>query len=120
MDTVFECDECGQELRYSSDGIDREEDGTVPDVELSRVAEEHADECSVLSHPLAQLGARVLEILESGDKRHPSLSAPALAHNPDDDPSTASFRRCVRSEALGMVLDAACSLGLLDTPEAKQ
>jgi hypothetical protein len=45
MDTVFECDECGRELRYSSEGINRDECGDVSDEEIQRVCEEHADEC---------------------------------------------------------------------------
>lgn len=45
LDTVFECQECGEELRYSSEGIERDECGIVLDSERKRVEEEHADEC---------------------------------------------------------------------------
>jgi hypothetical protein len=45
MDTCLVCQECGSELRYSSDGIDRDESGSVLDCELERLSEEHSDEC---------------------------------------------------------------------------
>ncbi len=45
LDTVFVCDVCGREIRYSE--IDRDEDGCVLPSEFERVAEEHADECSL-------------------------------------------------------------------------
>lgn len=45
MDTVFECSDCGRELRYSFEGIERTEDGDLAEGELERVSEEHAEEC---------------------------------------------------------------------------
>jgi len=43
MDTVFQCDICGRELRYSE--VERDECGDVLESELERISEEHAEEC---------------------------------------------------------------------------
>lgn len=53
MDTVFQCDTCGKEIRYSE--VDRDEYGYVLESEYERVAEEHADsmECDVRDGPWA-------------------------------------------------------------------
>lgn len=49
MDTVFQCDECGAELRYSGDAFERDEDGTFLDPEgvQETVSSDHADECEL-------------------------------------------------------------------------
>lgn len=48
LDTVFHCCDCGQELRYSSEAFDRDEETgalvSEPDA-LRQAAEDHSDEC---------------------------------------------------------------------------
>jgi hypothetical protein len=53
MDTVFHCSDCGEDVRYSGDAFERDEDGTLPAGELERAREEHADECRSLVAYLA-------------------------------------------------------------------
>ena len=47
LDTVFRCEDCGQEVRYSSEVFERDETGALIDGPgAARLAEEdHADEC---------------------------------------------------------------------------
>lgn len=48
LDTVFHCSDCGEDVRYSGDAFDRDEDGSLAKGELERAREEHADECRSL------------------------------------------------------------------------
>jgi hypothetical protein len=43
MDTVFQCEHCSSELRYSD--VERDSEGYIPEEEISRLSAEHADEC---------------------------------------------------------------------------
>lgn len=45
MDTVFSCDDCGEEIRYSDMSEYRDESGTLSDEGLAFAEEEHADDC---------------------------------------------------------------------------
>lgn len=45
MDTVFSCDECGEEIRYSDLSEYRDESGALSDEGVAYAEEEHADEC---------------------------------------------------------------------------
>lgn len=63
MDTVFHCSDCGEDVRYSGDAFERDEDGSLSEGELARAREEHADECRSLiaflsSHAEVELSAR--------------------------------------------------------------
>ena len=78
MDTVFHCSDCGEDVRYSGDAFDRDEDGSLAAGELDRAREEHAEECRSLvaflaAHAEVELRARQDDIpvrgnaLASGD-----------------------------------------------------
>lgn len=43
MDTVFHCEHCSRELRYSE--VERDSEGYIPEEEISRLSAEHAEEC---------------------------------------------------------------------------
>lgn len=49
MDTVFECDKCGQRVRYSNEATApyRDADGDMSDLGYECAEEDHADECQV-------------------------------------------------------------------------
>lgn len=43
MDTVFHCEHCSGELRYSD--VERDSEGYIPEEEISRLSADHAEEC---------------------------------------------------------------------------
>lgn len=48
MDTVFQCSQCGETLRYSGDAFERSEDGSLEDGAEGMVWEDHMEECSYI------------------------------------------------------------------------
>lgn len=51
LDTVFECEACGEHLRWNSDEITREADGGPDAKSIRRCTREHDDECEGREEP---------------------------------------------------------------------
>lgn len=45
LDTVFECSKCGEDIRFSGESIERDEDGYMTDDGLAYAEESHAEDC---------------------------------------------------------------------------